>query len=215
MSPRWPYRLYPNRSGAKATLPAGASAADSPDAPAVVTSGTVGPQRRRVKIARVAPDDPLRKEKISPWVERLSWLLDEAIEIPGTGRRVGFDGLIGFIPVIGDSASLVASFSVVVAALAAGVSTPTVARMVLHIVIDEVFGAVPFLGRLWDFTYKANTRNLALFRSDVDDREATRRSSTRVLVMSVAIAVLLIVLAVALIALNIALLVWLFSKLAS
>lgn len=238
MTKRWPYRLYAETSVESGTVESGTVESGTVDSGTVesgtvevgmlgrgaLESSTVQPvagllpataesPRRRVSIRRVSPDDPQRREKISPWVERLSWVLDEAIEIPGTGRRIGFDGLIGFIPVIGDSASLVAGFSVVVAALAAGVSTPTVGRMVLHIVIDEVFGAVPFIGRVWDFTYKANTRNLALFRSDVEDRVATRRSSTRVLLMSVAIAIVLIALAAALIAINLAALLWLLSKL--
>ena len=57
------------------------------------------------------------------WVERLAWILDSVFEIPGTRRRVGIDGMLTFIPVIGDAAGLTLSMIVVAAGIAAGVSS--------------------------------------------------------------------------------------------
>src|SRR4026209_880947 len=38
-------------------------------------------------------------------VELLAWLLDNSIPIPGTGRRIGVDALVGLIPGAGDIVS--------------------------------------------------------------------------------------------------------------
>lgn len=117
------------------------------------------------------------------WVRSLAWLLDDSVPL-GAGRRVGLDGLISFIPGIGDAAGLVASMVVVLAGVGAGVSLPTLTLMMVHVGIDTLVGAVPFLGAVFDLGYKANTRNLGLIERDLADRAATRRSAIRVFVLS-------------------------------
>ncbi|HEY8179965.1 MAG TPA: DUF4112 domain-containing protein, partial [Candidatus Limnocylindria bacterium] len=39
-----------------------------------------------------------RTDSATAEVELLAWLLDNSIPIPGTGRRIGLDALIGLIP---------------------------------------------------------------------------------------------------------------------
>ncbi|MEZ5239108.1 MAG: DUF4112 domain-containing protein [Microthrixaceae bacterium] len=120
---------------------------------------------------------------VPDWIRSLAWLLDDSIPVGG-GRRVGIDGLISFVPGIGDAAGLVASMVVVLAGVGAGVSLPTLTLMLVHVGIDTIVGAVPFLGAVFDLGYKANTRNLRLIEADLSDRAATRRSSIRVFVLS-------------------------------
>lgn len=120
---------------------------------------------------------------VPEWVRGLTWLLDESIPV-APGRRVGVDGLVGFVPGIGDAAGLVASMVVVLAGVAAGVSLPTLTLMMVHVGIDTIVGAVPFLGAVFDLGYKANTRNLRLIESDLADRAGARRSAIKVFVLS-------------------------------
>jgi len=117
------------------------------------------------------------------WVRSLAWFLDESVPIGGD-RRVGADGIVGFIPGIGDAAGLVASMVVVLAGVGAGVSLPTLTLMLVHVGIDTIVGMVPFLGAVFDLGYKANTRNMRLIERDLADRAGTRRSVLRVFVLS-------------------------------
>jgi len=135
---------------------------------------------------------------VSPFIDRLAWLLDESIRIPVIGRRVGIDGAIGMIPGLGDGTGLVASSIVIIGAIQQGVSLPTVVRMVGNVVLESSVGVVPFVGDAFDFIWKSNSRNVRLLRAELADPEHTRRSSIAVLgVSAVAVATLLTVTLVA------------------
>lgn len=110
----------------------------------------------------------------------LGYLLDEAIPIPGTGRRIGFDAVVGLIPGVGDGLTGVLSAYIVVQAARRGVSVPVLARMLLNLAVDGVVGTIPLLGDLFDAGWKANTRNLALLRAETERPGAQRRSSALV-----------------------------------
>ena len=130
----------------------------------------------RAHVARVDHRDPTRHRRVSPWVERLAWTLDESIPLPG-GRRTGIDGVIGLVPVFGDLAGFVAGMVVVGAGALADVSVPTLIRMLWNSMLAAVVGLVPFAGDAFDIMYKANTRNIALIHADLADHEGTRRRS--------------------------------------
>lgn len=107
----------------------------------------------------------------------LSHLLDDWFRIPGTSIRFGLDGIVGFIPGIGDMLGGVASCIIIVAAWARGVSYVTLARMLANWGIEVGFGLVPVLGNLFDIGWKANRRNYALLTGSLaDPRGVTRRS---------------------------------------
>jgi hypothetical protein len=116
------------------------------------------------------------------WVERMAWVLDDAIEIPATGgRRVGIDGFITLIPGVGDAVGVALSMVVVTAGVLAGVSWPTIIRMLLNVGFEGIVGLIPFAGVVFDMAYKANDRNVRLIEADLADRTATRRSSLGVI----------------------------------
>jgi hypothetical protein len=148
------------------------------------------------------------------WVKRLAWLLDDAVEVPGTGgRRVGIDGFLTIIPGVGDAAGLALSMVVVSAGLAAGVSIPTLLRMLVNVGIESLVGLVPFAGAAFDMVYKANDRNVRLIEADLADRRATRRSSLTVIVLIVLMAFVSFLMMVVVAALGIAVFVWLVYRL--
>lgn len=132
----------------------------------------------------VRPDDPERAAKIAPAIDRLAWILDDVIEIPIIGRRIGVDALVGMIPGAGATAGLAASLPIIVAGIAAGVAIPTLLRMLVNIALDSIVGAIPFLGTAFDFVWKSNARNMNLIYADLNDREATRRGSLAVLALT-------------------------------
>ena len=50
-----------------------------------------------------------------------------------------------------------------------GVPAPTLARMLLNLALDATVGAVPALGDLFDFVWKANIRNIELLERHLHD----------------------------------------------
>ena len=65
-------------------------------------------------------------------LDLLSHLLDDWFRIPGTAIRFGLDGIVGFIPGIGDIIGGIASCVIIFAAWARGVSYITLARMIVN-----------------------------------------------------------------------------------
>ena len=109
-------------------------------------------------------------------LDLLSKLLDTCFRVPGTDVRFGVDGIIGFVPGVGDFLAGAASTVIVLAAFFRGVPLITVARMVANLGIEVVVGIVPVLGNLFDIGWRANRRNYALLeRSLAGGRRDTRK----------------------------------------
>jgi hypothetical protein len=107
---------------------------------------------------------PTDQQSVMKRLELLARFLDDAIEVPGTRYRIGWDGVIGMIPGVGDAISATLSGYLVWEAHRLGVSTGTKLKMIVNILIDMLVGIVPVLGDLLDFAWKANRRNLQLLR---------------------------------------------------
>src|SRR5919106_1426291 len=97
-------------------------------------------------------------------LDRLGWLMDDLFRIPVVGWRFGLDALIGLVPGLGDTTTTLVSFYILAAAVRYRVPKITILRMALNIVIDYVFGSVPFVGDVADAWFKSNKKNLDLLR---------------------------------------------------
>lgn len=115
-------------------------------------------------------------------LERLAWLLDESIPLPG-GFRIGFDSVIGLIPGIGDGVGLATSTYILTEAWRAGAGKLLLLRMMVNIVIEAIVGAVPIVGDLFDMAWKSNSRNVALMRQHMGDSEQARKRSLTFLIV--------------------------------
>lgn len=102
----------------------------------------------------------------------MSHVLDDLITVPGTGRRLGLDPLIGLIPVIGDGISALAGAYLIAEASRFRLPPVVMARMVINLLVDLAIGVIPFVGDLFDFVSKSNARNLELFRRYALEPEA-------------------------------------------
>lgn len=118
-------------------------------------------------------------------LRRLTHALDELFTVPGTDYRIGLDPLIGLVPGVGDVPTSVASAYVVAQAAALGVPRATLARMLLVVAVDSVVGSLPIVGDLFDAVWKANSRNLALLESRMDDPAGGAMDRRYVLVVTV------------------------------
>lgn len=95
-------------------------------------------------------------------LRRLAWLVDGAFRLPGTKFRFGLNSLIGLTPGAGDAALAALSLYIVWEAHALGLPRQKLTKMLGNVGIEAVAGAVPILGDLFDMTFKANLRNLAI-----------------------------------------------------
>jgi Domain of unknown function (DUF4112) len=111
------------------------------------------------------PSKPRRAEveRIPSWARRLTRLLDGAIRIPGTDLRIGLDPILGaLLPELGDALTGVLALTLLGVAYRERVPKWVLLRMLLNIGVDSLLGAVPLIGDLFDFVFKANEKNLAL-----------------------------------------------------
>src|ERR1700733_10454760 len=101
-------------------------------------------------------------------LDLLSHILDTWFRVPGTSIRFGLDGIIGFVPGIGDFLGGLASCIIVLAAFFRGVPMVTIARMVANLGIEVGIGAIPFAGNLFDIAWRANRRNYFLLERSIE-----------------------------------------------
>ena len=137
-------------------------------------------------------------------MERLAYLLDDSIRLPGN-YRIGYDALLGLLPGIGDAVGLVLSTMILVQAARLGVQRPTLLRMAVNVAIETVVGLVPLLGDLFDMAYKANLRNVDLAVRDLGGTPSRRLGSNRGFFVRLTGALMVLVIALAVLA---ALVVW-------
>ena len=102
-------------------------------------------------------------------VERIARLMDSEFTIPGTSFRFGLDPVIGLIPGIGNLATSAVSGMLIWTMMKHGASNNVVIRMALNLVLDSVIGAIPILGNLFDFGFRANDRNVKLLRGHYEE----------------------------------------------
>ncbi len=101
-------------------------------------------------------------------MDRMEYLLEDVVRIPGTQKRVGFDVILDFVPVGG---SLVAGGMGAWLAWEArnlGVPKRVFARMAGNVALDTLLGAIPFVGFIPDYFFKSNKRNMKLVRRYLD-----------------------------------------------
>lgn len=98
------------------------------------------------------------------WISRLSYLMDKQFRFPGTNFRFGLDPVLNLVPIAGDMAGLLISGGLLLAMVRKGASNKVVVLMTLNILLDAIFGAIPVIGQIFDFFFKANSRNIKLMR---------------------------------------------------
>ena len=87
-------------------------------------------------------------------VERLADLLDARFRIPGIGIRVGYDGLLGLIPGVGDTLTLVPSLWMVFVGWRHDLPWHSLARMLGNAALDYAVGGLPAFLRQHEIAYE-------------------------------------------------------------
>ena len=129
--------------------------------------------------SRTAPSAEAPSGAALKRIDRLGYLLDNSIRIPGIGYRIGYDAIIGLIPGFGDLAGLALSAYIVLEASRFHLPKATIARMVFNVGLEGVIGVIPLLGDLFDATFKANARNLRLLHAHLEERKPGQHDADR------------------------------------
>jgi hypothetical protein len=138
---------------------------------------------------------------------------DRALEAASTlarwlDRRF-LDPLLGLLlPGVGDLLGAALGLYPVLLAWQRRAPKTLLARMLLNLAADAAGGAIPILGDVWDFLFRAHARNLDLLRSRARDG-AVKGHWTDVFIVGGALLVLLAALALPIVAT-----VWLFRAIA-
>jgi hypothetical protein len=162
-----------------------------------------------LSMARLQPDEVLPPDLLA--LRRFALLMDEAVAIPGTNRRVGLDAALGLIPGVGDVIAGLLSAWIIVGALRHRVPLRKVLRMLFNVILDIVIGAVPILGDFFDFLFEENMMNMRLLM-DYRDRGRPPRSLAQIAGAAMLVVGVILFVALGVLAGSIAIVIWLIGK---
>lgn len=108
-------------------------------------------------------------------LDRMEYLLERSVPIPGTSKRLGLDVILDLVPVGGSVVAAAMGTWLAWEARNLGVSKGTVARMAGNIGFDMLLGAIPWVGAIPDYFFRSNTRNLKLIRRWLDERHPEKK----------------------------------------
>jgi hypothetical protein len=94
-------------------------------------------------------------------LKKLSVLMDSQFAGP-FGFKFGLDGLLGFIPLVGDFVTSFISLYIVLQAALLGCGPSVILRMGLNLLIENLIDVLPVFGNFFDFFWKANNKNIVL-----------------------------------------------------
>lgn len=110
------------------------------------------------------PPDHRTPANVRRRLDRMEYLLERAIRIPGTSKRLGLDVILDVVPVGGSVVAAAMGTWIAWEARNLGVSRWTFIRMAGNIGFDMLLGAIPFVGAIPDYFFRSNTRNLRIVR---------------------------------------------------
>jgi hypothetical protein len=122
----------------------------------------------RPRVTRIRQLTPAQSQRLQA-LRRLSLLLDSAFPVPGTTYRVGLDPIFGLVPGLGDLVSPLFTIALLWQAQELGVPRVVQLRMIFNVAIDAFLGAVPLVGDLFDFAWKANDLNMGLLEGHAQE----------------------------------------------
>lgn len=134
--------------------------------------------------------DPLQSAR------QFARLLDDLVRVPGTKIGIGLDPVLNLIPIAGDAVGTALGAYLLVTAVRMGVPKRVLARMLLNISIDALAGAIPVFGQVFDFVWKANSKNMVLLERYTTMPTKTTQSSGTMVIVVLALFVLIVVLVV-------------------
>ncbi len=116
-------------------------------------------------------------------LKNIAFTMENLLPIPGTNLRIGLDAMVGFVPVVGDIIGLLPAGYIIARAHRAGVSRRRLIRMGLNVGVDVIVGFVPLIGDLFDVSWNASTRNVALLEAHLNEKAARTETAQAALTL--------------------------------
>jgi hypothetical protein len=101
-------------------------------------------------------------------VAMVARFMDALFVIPGTRIGLGFDAILGLVPVAGDLLAQAIATYIIWEAHQLGVGKLTLMRMLGNTLIDTVIGSIPIAGDAFDVAFRANMKNLRLLQRHLE-----------------------------------------------
>ena len=102
-------------------------------------------------------------------LQRIAYLLDDQFKVPFTQYRLGWDFILGLIPVAGDLLTAMVSLFILFAARKHGIRGSVMWKMLGNIVLDFLIGLIPIIGDFLDAGFKANAKNIKLLLTAIEN----------------------------------------------
>jgi hypothetical protein len=157
----------------------------------------------------IEPDEKLPADLVA--LRRFAYLMDEAVPIPGTRKRVGLDAGLSLIPGVGEIIGALLSAWIIVGALRHRVPIARIGRMVVYVLLDMLLGSVPIAGTIFDWLFEENVINLNAL---ILHRDRTRPPRSFGAIAGAAVAIFVVILAFSFLLLAgvVAAIIWITSK---
>lgn len=101
-------------------------------------------------------------------IEAMEQLLERSFVLPGTRYPIGFDSVVGLVPVVGDFIAAAMGAYIVWEARNLGLPKWKLWRMAGNVAFDTALGAVPLVGDAFDLVFRSNSRNLKIVKKHLD-----------------------------------------------
>ena len=157
----------------------------------------------------IEPDEKLPRDLVA--MRKFAYLMDEAVRIPGTGRGIGLDAALGFIPGIGDIIGALLSAWIIIGGLRHRVPMRYVVRMVINVLLDMAIGEIPVVGDIFDIAFEENLMNMRLLIAH-RDRGRPPRSFSAIAFTAVLILALIVFMGFAFFVLLVVAAIWIANQ---
>ena len=157
----------------------------------------------------IEPDEKLPRDLVA--LRKFAFLMDEAVPVPGTRRRIGLDAGLSLIPGVGEAIGAFLSAWIIFGALRHRVPSVRIARMVFYVLIDTVLGSIPVIGTVFDWLFEENVMNMNALLA-YRDRSRPPRSTSAILGVAVAISIVITLIAILAMIGPVFLIIWLANQ---
>lgn len=123
----------------------------------------------------VEPDEALPPDLVA--LRRFAWLLDAAVAIPGTRKRMGISAAVGLVPGVGDAVGAFLSAWILIGAIRHRVPMGKVTKMFVNVIVDVLVGSIPIVGDIADILFKENIGNVEILVRNRNRSLAPRSAS--------------------------------------
>lgn len=116
------------------------------------------------------------KANSSSLSRKVSWALDECIEVPGTKISFGLDPILGLLPYCGETVATAIGATIICEAGRKGLPVKTLLKMSGNMLLNACVGTIPLIGDLFSAWFKSNTRNYKLLNAYLGSEEGVEAS---------------------------------------